>query len=90
MIGLCAYLAWKFLLVALLLLHLLNSYVYLGNHPFWLFVNTSARRLLWPLTWLPLRFGRADFTPLAGIALVFFAGEYGPPGLTLLFQRFAF
>src|SRR5205085_8703686 len=31
-IGLGVYLAWKYLITSLLLLYLLNSYVYLGNH----------------------------------------------------------
>jgi hypothetical protein len=75
LIGAAAYLAWKYLIVGILLLHLLNSYVYLGNHFFWNFVNATARNLLFPLRWLPLRLGKMDFVPVIGIALVFFVCE---------------
>jgi uncharacterized protein YggT (Ycf19 family) len=75
LIGLAAYLSWKFLIVGILLLHLLNSYVYLGNHAFWNFINTSARNMLFLLRWLPLRLGRMDFLPVIGIAVVFFVCE---------------
>lgn len=74
-IGAATYLGCKYLIVGILLLHLLNSYVYLGNHAFWNFINVTARNILWPLRWLPLRVGKVDFLPLLGIALVFFATE---------------
>ncbi|HEX3797547.1 MAG TPA: hypothetical protein VH413_02505 [Verrucomicrobiae bacterium] len=74
-IGLAAYLAWKFLVVGVLLLHLLNSYVYLGNHSFWNFINATARNMLFLLRWLPLRLGKMDFVPVIGIALVFLVCE---------------
>jgi hypothetical protein len=48
LIGAATYLAWKYLVVGILLLHLLNSYVYLGNHSFWNFINLTARNLLYP------------------------------------------
>ncbi len=73
--GLAAYLAWKYLIVGILLLHLLNSYVYFGNHFFWNFINATARNLLFPIRWLPLRLGKMDFLPVVGIALVFLACE---------------
>jgi uncharacterized protein YggT (Ycf19 family) len=75
LIGATTYLAWKYLIVGVLLLHLLNSYVYLGNHAIWNFINTTARNLLHPLRWLPLRLGKVDFLPLIGIALVFLVTE---------------
>jgi uncharacterized protein YggT (Ycf19 family) len=74
-IGGLSYLGWKYLIVGILLLHLLNSYVYLGNHPFWGFISASARHLLAPLRWLPLRFGRVDFSPVLGITLVLLVTE---------------
>ena len=74
-LGVAAYLSWKYLIVSILFLHLLNSYVFLGTHPVWIFVNTTARSLLLPLRWIPLRLGRIDFSPLVGIALVFLVGE---------------
>jgi uncharacterized protein YggT (Ycf19 family) len=86
-IGLAAYLAWKYLMVAVLLLHLLNSYVYLGNQPLWTFVNTTARQLVAPLRWLPLRLGKVDLSPLVGLAVILLAAELGANGLTRLYQR---
>jgi uncharacterized protein YggT (Ycf19 family) len=92
-IGAAAYLAWKYLIAGVLLLHLLNSYVYLGNHPFWNFVNTTARNLLYPLRWLPSKIGKVDFLPLLGVALVFLAAELftnppnWPPGYRAWFYH---
>ena len=74
-IGAGGYLAWKYLIAAILLLHLINSYVFFGDHPVWNFVNTTARNLLRPLRWLPSRIGRVDFLPLIGTALLFLLTE---------------
>jgi len=49
-IGLGSYLVWKYIVAGVLTLHLVNSYVYLGNHPFWIHVNAVARRMLTPAT----------------------------------------
>jgi uncharacterized protein YggT (Ycf19 family) len=75
-IGAGTYLAWKYLIVGVLVLHLINSYVYLGNHPLWSFVNATANSLLTPLRWIPLRVGKMDFRPPLAIALVFLVAEY--------------
>jgi len=75
LIGLGTYLDWKYLIAAILFLHLLGSYIYFGEHPAWNFINLTARNLLSPLRWLPLRFGKVDLLPLAGIALVILAPE---------------
>jgi len=69
-IGLAFYLSLKFLVVGFLALYVLNSYVYLGDSPFLNFVNTTSNSLLRPLRRLPLRLGRVDLAPLAGMALV--------------------
>lgn len=73
LLGVAACLEWKFAAAGILVLHFLNSYVHFGEHPFWEFVNFTARRMLTPLRRLPLRAGRMDFAPLAGVALVFLA-----------------
>lgn len=65
----------RYLVAAFLLAHLLNSYVYLGGHAFWSFVNATGRNLLAPLRWLPLRIGRVDFAPVVAMALVFLLSE---------------
>jgi uncharacterized protein YggT (Ycf19 family) len=86
-IGLGSYLVWKFPLGAILLLHLLNSYVYFGKHPFWKYVNATAQVILQPLGKIPLRLGRVDFAPVAAIILVFLAAEGAGKGLTWLYGR---
>jgi uncharacterized protein YggT (Ycf19 family) len=86
-VGLGIYLAWKYLIVGILLLHLLNSYIYFGAWPFWTFIDNSARRILKLIAWIPLRIGKLDFAPLAGMALVIFAAEYATRGLVWLYQR---
>jgi hypothetical protein len=48
-VALGSYLAWKYLIAALLALHLLNSYIYFGKHPFWKYVDATAQTLLRPL-----------------------------------------
>ena len=69
-IGLASYLAWKHIIVGVLALHLLNSYVYLGSHPFWKNISLVARRLLWPLHRLPMSIGKLDLSPALVIVLV--------------------
>ncbi|HEY3763498.1 MAG TPA: hypothetical protein VGN23_17280 [Verrucomicrobiae bacterium] len=69
--GLTSYLTWEFIAVALLIVHLLNSYIYFGKQPFWSYVNAEAQTLLSPLKPIPLRVGKVDFAPVVGIALVF-------------------
>jgi uncharacterized protein YggT (Ycf19 family) len=86
-IGLAAYLALKFFLVGILALHLFSSYVYLGELPFWSFVNTTAHSLLRPLQWLPLRAGRFDFAPVLAMLLVLVTAPFSQRGLTQLFQK---
>ncbi len=41
-IGLESYAVWKFPIGALLALHLLNSYIYFGRHPFWKYVERNG------------------------------------------------
>src|ERR1700690_2691601 len=86
-LGLGAYLAWKYLIGALLALHLLNSYIYFGRHPFWAYINAEAQTLLSPLRRIPLQIGKADFAPVVGIALVFLVAELAGRGLVSLYGR---
>ncbi len=89
-IGLGSYLVWKYLIAAFLVLHMVNSYIYLGNHPFWNFVNSTARDLMSPLRRLPLRVARVDFVPVVGIALVFLAAGLVEGGLVKLYGALPF
>jgi hypothetical protein len=80
LVGLGAYFAWKYLIIALLILYLLHNYIYFGQHAFWNFVDAASRRLLGALDRLPLRMAKLDFAPVIGIILiVLFAhiAEYG-------------
>ena len=69
LIGLGIYLSLKYLIPALLFVDLISRYIYFGSGPFWEFLSTTARNILAPLDRLPLRVGRVDLAPLAGIAL---------------------
>ena len=89
-IGLGSYLTWKYLIGALLVLHLLNSYIYFGKYPFWAYVNAEAQTLLSPLRAVPLRAGKVDFAPVVGIALVFLAAELAGRGLGFLYGKLPF
>jgi len=84
-IGLSVYLSWQYLIYVILLLYILSSYIYLGNHPFWTFVTATGRNLVSPLRFL--RIGKFDFAPLVTIALVFFVAHFGQRELTLLYTR---
>jgi uncharacterized protein YggT (Ycf19 family) len=86
-IGLGSYLAWKFAAGALLILYLLNSYIYFGKHPFWNYVSSEAQTLLRPLHAIPLRAGKMDFAPVVGILVVFLLGELAERGLAALYLR---
>jgi len=84
-IGLGVYPVWKYAAGALLVLHLLNSFIYFGKHPFWNYVNVTAQTLLRPVRaalrvlWRavssplprtsPLRAENVNFSPALKIAL---------------------
>ena len=72
------YFSLQYVLPVFLLLHLIASYVYLGSNPVWDFVGVTARNLLAPLRWLPLRLARFDFAPLAGVILILFLLHWLP------------
>jgi len=86
-VGLGAFLAWKYFIVGLLAAHVLSSYVHLGNSPVWNFVDVTARNLLRPIRWLPLQIGKADLRPAAGILLVLVIAHYVSGWLTRLYQQ---
>ena len=86
LLGLTSFLSWKFLLLALCVLYLVNNYVYTGESSFWRFVNTTGSNLLGPLRRFPLRIGKVDFSPLLVIGLVLAAAHFAAEGLSRLFQ----
>jgi uncharacterized protein YggT (Ycf19 family) len=71
LVGTALYFTLQYLLPLFLFLHLIASYVYLGASPLWEFIGATARNLLRPLRWLPLRLARFDFAPVAGVVLIF-------------------
>jgi uncharacterized protein YggT (Ycf19 family) len=87
LLGASVYLVWKYAIGALLALHLVNSYVYLGNHPLWTFVAVAAQGLLRPLRGLPLQVSKVDFAPLVMVAAVFLVAELSGRLLTQLYGR---
>jgi uncharacterized protein YggT (Ycf19 family) len=86
-IGLAAYLVLKFFLVAVFTLHVVNSYVYLGDLPVWNFVNVTARNLLRPIKWIPLRAGKIDFAPVFAIVIVLASAQLSQLALAQLYQK---
>lgn len=86
-IGLGVYLAWKYLVAGLLVLYLISSYVYLGNHVVWSFLAVTGRNMLAPFRFLPLRIGKIDFAPLFAIAAVLVASPFMEHGLTMIYRR---
>jgi len=76
-----SYVLWQYPLSAILVLHLLNSYIYFGKHPFWHYVSVTAQTLLRPLKKIPLRLGRVDFAPLVGMILIFLAAFIAENGI---------
>jgi hypothetical protein len=84
-VGLGSLLAWKYFLVGLLLLHLLNAYIYFGGASFWNFIAVTGRNTLWWLRWL--RLGKLDLAPLIGMALLVAGGELLSRWLPVLYQK---
>lgn len=86
-LGVSSYLLWKIPLGAILALHLLNTYIYFGRHPFWKYVNSTAQTILRPLQRIPLRVSKVDFAPLAGLAVIFLAAHFAERILNQLYNR---
>ena len=84
--ALAAVLVWKWLLLFIFLVHLLNLYVYLGTHPLWTYLSATARKLLFPLSFL--KFGKVDLSPVIGILVVVGIAElFLKPLVIDIFQR---
>lgn len=66
--AIAAVLTWKWLLVFIFLVHMLNLYVYLGTHPAWTYLSGTARKLLSPLSFLQI--GKFDVSPIIGVVVV--------------------
>lgn len=86
-VGASVWLSLKWLLVGILLLRLINTYIYFGNHPLWDFIHRIGGLLIRPLGWLPVRLGKLDFTPLVAAAIVWALWWAMGAGLTRQFAR---
>jgi len=86
-LGLASFLAWKYLILGILGVHLLNSYIYLGRSPFLDLASATARHLLAAIAWLPLRLGRIDLAPVIMAGLVWIASWGFEFGLVALFRK---
>jgi len=73
LVGLGVWVSIRWLLGGLLLLRLINTYVYLGSNPFWDFVHQIGGIPLLPFRRLPLQIGKLDLSPLLAAAVVFLA-----------------
>jgi uncharacterized protein YggT (Ycf19 family) len=85
--ALCILISWKYVLLLFLGLHLMNTYVYLGNSSFWQFVTLTGNRLCLPLRWLPLRIGKIDFAPAILIVAVLIGAHYAGIHLVQFYRR---
>lgn len=86
-LGLASFLFWKPLVIAVLLVHVVNSYVHLGRSPLLDFTSDTARNCLAILNWLPLQWRRIDFAPVLLAALTWVAGWGAERGLSVLFGK---
>ena len=84
-IGSESYLTWKLLIAALLVLHLLNRYIYFGKQPFWAYVNQTSQTLLRPVRAI-LRALWRGLKPLLprSLSLRLESDHYSPPIRNLL------
>jgi uncharacterized protein YggT (Ycf19 family) len=80
-LGLSVYAGWKHAIGVVLALRFLNTYVYLGPHPIWNFVDQTGKTLLRPLAPLRLQFRRMDFAPIVAIALTYLIATFLEEGL---------
>lgn len=87
LVGLGACLTWSHLLAGILLLYLVHSYVHLGEHTLWAYINSVARTFLGPFRRLPLHLGKMDFAPVAALGLVYLIARGGEHLLVRVYQQ---
>ena len=85
LVGFAGYLSASSLLAAVLFLHLLNSYVYLGESSVWRLASNTSRQLVKPLS--GLRIGRFDLAALVGLVLVVGIAQLADLVLPVVYQR---
>ncbi len=85
LIGFSAWLPSRWLVAALLVIRFVHEYVYLGDHPLWGWVRAAASPLVRALSWLPVRIGRLDLTPLIAAVAVIVLGALADNALARAF-----
>lgn len=75
LVGASSYVTLRWLIAFLLLVYLVDMYVYMGKKPALEFGIAVAAELLKPARKIMPRIGKIDLAPAIGIALVFLAGE---------------
>jgi hypothetical protein len=84
-LALCVMVSWKYVLILFLGLHLVNTYVYLGNSSFWQFVTLTGNRLCLPVRWL--RIGKVELGPPLLIVLIILGSHSASVYLVQLYPR---
>lgn len=87
LLAIASVLTWKYVVALFLGLHLLNNYVYLGNSSFWQFVALTGNRLVAPIRWLPLRFGKVDLAPASILVAALVGVHFASVALANLYER---
>ena len=87
LIGLAIVLTLKYLLVAILAVHLISSYVYFGRSALWDWVDMTAKNFLKVFKLSSVRAGKIDLAPIAGIVLVLVLLEILPDWALVRFGR---
>jgi hypothetical protein len=82
--GLSLFLLWESVALGLLIIHTINTYVYVGNLGLWNCLACAGRNLC---RRFPLRIGRIDLAPLAVAALIIALAYAASHGITLLFHQ---
>jgi hypothetical protein len=86
-LGLASLLAWKYLLLGILVVHVVNSYVYFGRFQLLDFASDTARNVLSILRGVPLQLGRIDLAPFLMGGLVWLVAWGFEIGLVALFRK---
>lgn len=86
-LGLASLLAWKYLLLGMLVVHVVNSYVYFGRFQLLDFASDTARNLLSVLRGIPLQIGRVDLAPIVMGGLIWLVAWGFELGLVALFRK---
>lgn len=68
-VSISAWLGLYYLIILLMGLHLIHSYVHLGNWEGWDWLDGASEKLLSPLARLPLQWARIDFSPFVVLLL---------------------